>query len=482
MLSEGELVSYTWEQLGRLVRDCCDLWQGKALQVGDHVATALPNSLDWIVIDVACQSLGLVHVAIDVREPVGRRHRLFEHSEAVLRIEDPYIDPRESFTRSPGTTQRVAHHFCRRLVDQQLSRPAQMLFTSGTTGESKGVVLSHRNLLTNAWAKLAAAPQYPWDVRLNVLPFSHAYARTCELSTWILTAGQLVVVRSWDELLSTVDVARPTLINLVPYLAEKLLHVMEAEPRCLGGRLRLLQVGGAALPDEVFGRLAACGIPPLQGYGLTEASPVICSNRAGYQRPGVVGPPVQGTEIHIDSAGNLWAKGPQIMLGYWRDQRSTNEVIHDGWLLTGDLAERDEDGGIRIVGRKSSQFVLSTGYVVSPEPIERSLLRDPWIDQAVVVGDGNSHPIAKLWPQFDQIPDAFFTAQKKTLATLRRTPFLRELHARLTLDPDVAMDKVEIRLLTQPLSHRAGTLSAKGSVRRSRVATLETVTAGNRRP
>ncbi len=159
-----------------------------------------------------------------------------------------------------------------KLSEQQ---PAQILYTSGTIDQPKGVLLSQGNLLSNARAKLAAAPQFATDVRLNILPFAHAYARTCELSTWILSGSQLCIAPDWNTFLSWALELEPTLVNLVPQLVYRLVDHMDATASefPLGHRLRLLQVGGAALRPAVWKRLAARGWPPLQGYGLTETSP-----------------------------------------------------------------------------------------------------------------------------------------------------------------------------------------------------------------
>ncbi len=156
---------------------------------------------------------------------------------------------------------------------------------------------------------MLAAPQLASDVRLNILPFAHAYARTCELSTWIISGSQLCIAGDWDMFLKWAPMVEPTLVNLVPHLVYRLHDLLASSSdsaKLLGHRLRLLQVGGAGLREDVWRSFAAKGWPPLQGYGLTETSPVICSNRAGQQRFDSVGLPVDGVEVSLDADGVLW--------------------------------------------------------------------------------------------------------------------------------------------------------------------------------
>lgn len=408
---------YSWRDLGTAALRLIELLRPVLAEAEPkHVASWLPNSLEWILLDVAIQTLGGVHVAIDARlpEPEGRlllgrsraSHCFIESprargSDSTLRFH--WLEVASGRVASCSLDEGAARWSdlnTTRAATQQLdsAAPAMLLFTSGSSGESKGVVLSHRNLVSNALAKLDAAPQSSDDLRLNILPFSHAYARTCELSTWIVTGGRLAIAANWRDVVLQTQRLHPSLLNLVPYLAAKSADLLRRDRRALGGRMRLLQVGGAALDQELWWELSELGLPPLQGYGLTEASPVVCSNRAADPRPGSVGHPVQGVDIRLDAQGILWCRGPNVMLGYWEDTAASRAVCCDGWLCTGDLAEELEDGRIRILGRSSSQVVLSTGYKFSPEPIEAALASLDWIQRAIVIGSRRSYPVALVWP------------------------------------------------------------------------------------
>lgn len=458
--------SLDWTELAKAVMWVVRHLQQLDVRAGSCVATQLPNSLDWIAIDLACQTLGIVHLAMDGREPSARVQAMLRASGAELLIQQPLAELSELLA-APVNPRRMLQ--CARQVGAGTA--AQLLATSGTSGQPKLVTLSHRNLVSNAWAKLDAANQEEDDVRLNILPFAHAYARTCELSTWILSRCRLSIATGWEDLLERAAVVRPTLINLVPYLAERAAGALARDGKALGPNLRLLQVGGAGLRDELWRQLRDLGLPPLQGYGLTEAAPVVCSNRAGEQRCGTVGPAVAGTELRIDEQGLLWIRGPQVMLGYWRDAVATEEVLRAGWLCTGDLVEQGRHG-LRIVGRQSQQIVLSTGYKVSPEQIEARLLSLPEISQVVVLGEGQPHITAWVWPKIECIALDFFHGPERRLSELRGEAWLRALAAAPASWGDLprhALPK-EFRMLPQPLSEASGTLTRKGSPMRAMIA------------
>ncbi|MGN6135572.1 MAG: AMP-binding protein [Aureliella sp.] len=536
--AEG-LRAFSWSDVADRAARILQLADQAGLRPGDHVASWLPNSLEWIAVDLAAQWGGLVHVALDARLPAASAAALSEHMQARLVFAtQPGAALLVGGARSPSEPHGQAPtgdlfgdlfssaSGCRavgldRLWEQpamgdlretlrgrprpQSGQLAQILTTSGTISQPKGVMLSHGNLLTNALAKLDAAPQVAEDVRLNILPFAHAYARTCELSTWIISGSQLCIARDWQDVLELAGSVRPTLINLVPHLAHKLVDALDqaaaqapgidAGRHVLGDRLRLLQVGGAALPAATWQRLAAAGWPPLQGYGLTETSPVICSNRAGQQRPETVGPPVAGVEVKRDDQGVLWTRGPHVMLGYWRAQAETDAKIRGGWLCTGDVAELAEDGHWRIVGRSDDQITLSTGYKASPHEVTRRVAHDPWIDQVVVVGQNRPHLAALVYPRLSELPEWLFdpvpdtalappvTSSTPTLATaaaeaeglvrggamFNEARFARALAerwqaAQSDLPRQLRIEKIAV--LRQPLTSDDGGLNFKGAIRR----------------
>ena len=283
----------------------------------------------------------------------------------------------------------------------------------------------------------------------------------------------------WNDFLRQAAELRPTLINLVPHLANKLLYHATTNQKLgphevvarLGGSVRLLQVGGAAISDDLWHELANMGLPPLQGYGLTEASPVVCSNRAGQQRPGTIGPPVAGVELHVDASGQLWVRGEGVMLGYYGNSTATQERIQDGWLATGDLVERDELGHYRIVGRLSELIVLSTGHKVSPEPIEKCLERCGYIERALVVGENRPFLVALIWPAWSDLPDSLFVQESRDHRTLNLVTFhevlvhwIRQALADL---PEYARPRKFVVISDSPDS---SLITPKGSLRRNQTS------------
>lgn len=479
-------MNYTWEELGKRVCRAVSLLENRGIASGDHVASWMPNGVEWIVLDMACSTIGAVHVATDFREPFDRAERLAEFADAKLLfvrpgtipssntklnlssvdrlLDDPSVD-------GPDVCEPTAEEFQVMVATSDAvaaTDAAQMLFTSGTVNKPKGVLLSHNNLASNARAKLDAAPQTSDDVRLNVLPFSHAYARTCELSTWIIARGKLVITRSWREFVRVAPIVRPTLVNLVPHLAMRLADLISADCSSVGGRLRLLQVGGAALTDALWQKLDRRGLPPLQGYGLTETSPVVCSNRSGSQRPGTVGPPVSGVDIRVADDGELLVRGPNVMLGYWKNVEATRSVYSGDWLATGDLVARNGDGSLRVLGRKDQQIVLSTGYKVNPSEVEDLLTSHPDIDQAVVLGTGMRGIVALV---YSPISDVHFwpLAPVATSQLQSASPILKAFEECVSGLPGHMVPHAVARL-AQPFSRETQALTAKGTVKRAQVA------------
>ena len=276
-------------------------------------------------------------------------------------------------------------------------------------------MLSHRNLVSNARGSLAAFDTSPDDLRLCWLPLSHIFARTCDLYTWIASGSQLALAENREKILANCQSLRPTLINGVPFFFDKVRRYMIAEgkpgepdflPALFGGRMRVCCSGGAALPDETAEFYWQHGVKLVQGYGLTESSPVITISTPTAYKLGTVGRPIPGVEVGIASDGEILTRGPHVMLGYWNRPEDTAAAIQDGWLMTGDLGELDCDGFLRITGRKKELIVTSGGKNVAPVYLENLLVEDPLIAQAVVIGEGRGCLSALIVPN----PEALHAA------------------------------------------------------------------------
>jgi long-chain acyl-CoA synthetase len=324
---------------------------------------------------------------------------------------------------------------------------ATIIYTSGTTGRPKGVVLSHFALLWNAEAGAMFVPPRADDLFLSVLPLAHAFERTIGYYLPMMGGSTVAYARSVQDLREDLRSIRPTALLAVPRLFERIhaavLSRAEKSPlrhflldltvslgwrqfearqgrgpalgawaamawrlldrlvaarvrAAFGGRLRVAVSGGATLPENVARFLIGLGIPVVEGYGLTEAGPVVTTSSLKDNLPGSVGRPLHGLEVKLAANGELLVRSPAVMSGYWKDEAATSRAIdQDGWLSTGDVAEI-KDGRVFIRGRLKEIIVLSTGENVNPAMLERELEKDTLIKQAMVVGDNKPFVAAVL--------------------------------------------------------------------------------------
>ena len=325
---------------------------------------------------------------------------------------------------------------------------ATIVYTSGTTGHPKGVMLSHFNILSNAQAVLRHVQAYPDDLFLSFLPLSHAFERTVGCYLPMMAGSCVAYTREIAKLAEDMTMVRPTILVSVPRIYERIyarLHQQLAERGALtgvlvrwtqelgwrhflatrhhgkapggwggllwpvlsclvadkllapfGGRLRLAVSGGAPLSLTLSRFFVGLGLPLLQGYGLTEAAPVVTSNRLQDNLPESVGISLPGVEVKLGAKNELLVRGPNVMMGYWNRPEDTARAIDaEGWLHTGDQV-RIENGHVFIVGRLKEIVVLSTREKVSPEALEITLILDLLIDQAMVVGEGKPYLAALL--------------------------------------------------------------------------------------
>jgi long-chain acyl-CoA synthetase len=292
---------------------------------------------------------------------------------------------------------------------------ATIMYTSGTTGPPKGVMLTHGNLVSNVEAVLAASPTRPDDIRLSWLPYSHIYARTVDHYHSIACGVVLCLAESVDTLLFNLAEIHPTHMNSVPRFYEKVYaYAASDDPAqttrqlrdCFGPRIDFLCSGGAPLPPPVAKAYNDAGLLVLQGYGLTESSPVISFNTKEHYKLDTVGRPLPGIEVKIAPDGEVLTRGPHVMKGYWKKPEATAEALRDGWLYTGDLGELDADGFLKITGRKKELMVLSSGKKVVPPQLEGLLIADPCIDQAVICGEGRNFLTALVVPNWGNLREA----------------------------------------------------------------------------
>ena len=383
----GEIIRLTWLELANRVIFCADLLE----ELAGHgqispVGYSSTNTLRDIDLILGCMCAHLVEVPLD--------HRLNVSPEVFSEdFGGMYINYLPQGSKGFDHDKAV-HYLAERSKVIPVDSTALILLTSGTSADPKAVMLSHRNLLGNALAKLEMVPQTADDIRLVSLPLSHGYARTSGFGTWLLSGSVLAIgglgFETWKMLGNH---ARPTLANTVPSLARRL---QNADPIEIGlDRLRLLGCGGAAMHEADFERWKQRGVCVIQGYGLTEASPVICSASPDNARAGYVGNFISGWEHEIRD-GKLFVRGPHVMQGYWHDDHATAERIDsDGWLSTGDLVEFDEEHQqLKVLGRADDVLVLDNGYKLHPEAMERELQQLDGVRYAVLVANLNG---VALW-------------------------------------------------------------------------------------
>lgn len=325
---------------------------------------------------------------------------------------------------------------------------ATLIYTSGTTGEPKGVMLTHENISSNAMTSIDNFTGFAYGPEgervISFLPLTHIFARM--LHYGFLAHGVSVFFTTPDDLAADLGKVRPTVFATVPRVLEKVygkiqqrtedaeglqhligswalglaqqfdleeessaayklqaaladLLVFKKWRQALGGDVKYVVSGGAALSKDLTNIFAAAGVNIIQGYGLTETSPVISFNRPDRNRPGTVGEPLPGVEVAIAEDGEILTRGPHVMKGYYKAPDKTDEVLEDdGWFHTGDVGEFDDDGFLRITDRKKDLFKLSTGKYVVPSPLEGRLTAHNIVEQAVVVGSGHKFCAALIFP------------------------------------------------------------------------------------
>ncbi len=516
-------------------------WQAglaaEALGRGERAAIQLRNGLDWVYFDQAVLAEGLVSVPLYTEDrPDNVAYILADAAVKLLfvqslaqwekleySLQDNEFLKRVLILEKPDNPDKQAAALKRderlRFVEDWL--PAQapplqqregdphalasIVYTSGTTGRSKGVMLSHHNMLSVSHAALVCIECYQQDLFLSFLPLSHTLERTAGYYLPIMAGAPVAHARSVSQLAQDLVSVRPTVLIAVPRIFERVygrimdqLHKKSPLARSLfraavsvgwqhflwrqgqlrwtpalllnpllkklvgdkvtaklGGNMRYAVSGGAALPFKVAQTFIGLGLEILQGYGLTETSPMICVNRPGHNDPASVGEAFRGIEVSIGENSELLTKTPGMMLGYWNNHAATAEVIDtDGWLHTGDQA-KIEDNRIYITGRIKDILILSNGEKIPPADMEAAICIDGLFDQALIVGEGKPYLSAaivlnsELWFGFakeqgldpfarDSLNDAGL--QKKVISRIQLQlhdfpGYARVRRVLLTLDP-----------------------------------------------
>ena len=421
------------------------------LDAGARIALCVRNSVDWIALDLAALGSGVVVVPLYVDDnPDNIAWCAGNAAVQLLVVESTHLAQALEDTRAPLPPLRVLHPDAgdrrssvaellpaaapapefRALPDDAM---ATICYTSGTSGRPKGVMLSHGNIIANVTSCQQTQMARSSDVFLSILPLSHMFERTGGYYLPLSIGAKVVYGRGVAQIAEDLASQAPTVIFAVPRVFEKSLARIEqalagsaikrwlfaqcvergwrvaqgtggrldrlltphlralvAKPVLdrLGGKLRLAVVGGAPLDPLIARTFIGLGLTMLQGYGMTEASPVISVNRDDDNDPESVGPPVPGVEVELTDADELLARGRNIMLGYWKNEEATRAAIDaQGWLHTGDIADI-RGRKIYIRGRLKDILVMSNGEKLPPQDVEFALTRDPVFEQVMLVGEG----------------------------------------------------------------------------------------------
>jgi long-chain acyl-CoA synthetase len=462
--------SHTWAQVAAEVERWRRALVKEGLAPGDRVAVMLKNCVEWVVFDQAALSLGLVTVPLYLDDRPDSAAWILDHADARLLLVEGRFQHRKlaEIAGSAHQLQRIVSlvapenglaDWSPRFVlaadwlaqaedvavpERHLSSDllASLVYTSGTTGRPKGAMLTHGNMLWNAWYASQCADFGPHEVFLSFLPLSHTLERTGGYYLPILLGAEVAYARSIAQLAQDLQVIQPTVLISVPRIYERvygrILDGLEKKGALarrlfdravrtgwrrfehaqgvagwhpgllawplldrlvarnvvdkLGGRLKFAISGGAALSPEIARVFIGLGVPVIQGYGLTETSPVVCVNRPDSNVPSSIGQPLPGVEVKIGENDELLTRSRCVMRGYWKDEAATRAMIDaDGWLHSGDMCSVDARGHYTIVGRIKDIIVLNNGEKVPPTDMESAILLDPLFEQVLVVGEGKPY-------------------------------------------------------------------------------------------
>lgn len=479
--SDDQWIGHSWNDVAADVRRLASVLVNAGVNQGDRVMISAENRPEWALADLAVMAIGAIVVPAYVTNTEDDHHYIMDHSgSSVVITSGGMLGSRIALAASRASQMKLmivmddeplpAVKSCEvvhwrkalagveelgdidtRMDVQQPDDVCCFIYTSGTGGRPKGVMLTHRSIQANITAaiELLEEGNVGHGQRfLSLLPLSHSYEHTAGMHLPFQTNSEVWYCESTDQIAANLVEVSPTLMTAVPRLYE-VLHdrimrgvrakgglseklfmaavrlgtkrlagkrllphefvlnlivdklVRTKVRQRLGGRLEYFVSGGAALSPEIGGFFMSLGINLLQGYGQTEASPLISANRPHRIKIETVGPPVAGIEVVIADDGEILARGDALMKGYWRDEASTAAAINNGWLHTGDIGTIDDEGYLTITGRKKDIIVNSGGDNIAPGRVEALLTIEPEIEQAMVDGDKRPWLAAVIVPSDD---------------------------------------------------------------------------------
>ena len=478
----GGYVGITAKELHRKIFSVAKGLKSLGLQKGERVAIMAPNGPDWAWLDLATMAIGGVSVPVYHTEGIDTLFHILKDSQSRFLYMHPFPLLGELLARLPDLPylEKIILSFDGRDHKDVLSfvdflengkvvesstiveitdsigenELASIIYTSGTTGLPKGVMLSHRNILSNVESCATQFPITSEDTSLSFLPLSHVFERMAGYYFMLYQGVTIAYAENPNSVPTNMAEVAPTVVTSVPRLyekmyarimervnsgpllrrgifffalrqaealvddqlagrkspawREKLVHVAREKifsklKAAVGGKLRFFVSGGAPLRPEIAKFFFAVGIPIYEGYGLTETSPVISCNNPKDWKIGSVGKILSGTEVRVSEEGEIQVQGPGVFQGYWQDEERTKEVLNDGWFNTGDIGRVDSDGYLVITDRKKDLIVTAGGENVAPQNVEGMLKFDKFIDNSFVFGDRKPFLVALIVPNFEQL-------------------------------------------------------------------------------
>lgn len=468
------------------------------LNKGNRVAILSENRPAWAIADLGIMTAGGVSVPIHATLSSAKIEYILKDSEAKFLfiaghdnfLKFSKIEPRpkalekiiyldlETFEKSAGMID--FNELLKQGQNFQISEfpsltLASLVYTSGTTGEPKGVILSHRNFLSNIQSAIKAVPIMSSDIFLSFLPLSHVLERTAGYYIPMSVGATIYYAENVKKLSDNLKEVKPTVLICVPRIFEKVYEkivnkakqekgfkkklffqalkvqsevnqarrearqvnwftkikaglldkfVCQKVRQALGGNLRFAVSGGASLSKQIARFFEDLGLKIIEGYGLTETAPIVTVNRLEKYKFGTVGLPLEGVEVRISSDKEILVRGDNVMSGYWHKSEATREALAaDGWFCTGDLGFLDGEGFLSIIGRKKEIIVTSGGKNVSPEPIENALQLSKYINQAMIIGNSRKFISCLITPDFEKLKGL---AQEKGLDYLTKEELIQQ--------------------------------------------------------
>lgn len=544
----------TWSEIAQQVARWQAALQGENLAESTKIAIILRNCPQWVMFDQAALGLGLITVPLYTDDRPANVAYIIEESEAKILFLENLLQWKRlhSVCQELPQLQRILtleslHDLPPELQDTRLisiadwlpaegdyplltssvdsESLASIVYTSGTTGRPKGVMLSHRNFLENAHAAASSADFSHQDIFLSFLPLSHTLERTDGYYLPMTVGASVAYARSVQQLGSDLTTVRPTMMISVPRIYEqvygKIQHQLQkkspfaqrvfkytvelgyryflyqqgrgaweigflwlpllrrkiADPilEKLGGRLRMAICGGAALSPSVAKLFIGLGLNLLQGYGLTETSPVISVNRPESNIPEGVGLPLPFVQVKLSPEGELLTKSPCVTMGYWKNPEATAQLIDaDGWLHTGDLAQINPQGHVKITGRIKDIIVMGNGEKVPPIDMEAAISEDDLFTQVLIVGEGKAYlsALVVLNPEVWQSLATELQVNPEDAEALKSKPVNKTVLARISARMKIFPGYAQIRrvlILREAWTVENGLLTPTLKIRRNLV-------------